>query len=95
MECHIEKYNNEKEIILKYDKNYKSNYFIFLNLVAKVVNVRHKALKLEIKNIKDNLNDLIKEDEGRKKLLDEYMKYLSAKIKSNSLNNNFYKNNYF
>ena len=58
MECHIEKYNNEKEIILKYDKNYKSNqcdvckknchYFIFLNLVAKVVNVRHKALKLEI-----------------------------------------------
>lgn len=51
MECHIEKYNNEKEIILKYDKNYKSNYFIFLNLVAKVVNVRHKALKLEIINM--------------------------------------------
>ena len=56
MESHIEKYNNENEMILKYDKNYKSNHcdvckknchlFYFSKFSCKVMNVRHKSIKL-------------------------------------------------
>ena len=68
---------------------YKIDNYHYVNDEEKIyIFKKNKSLS---NNKNNDLNELIKEYEGRNKILDEYIEILSANVKNNVLNNKYYK----